>query len=112
MIERSCVYKFIDGSQTAYSNGASLYEVLGQVDHYQSLVRRVYGPISNPIHKIFTSKMGLTGIAACEYARAKGFPLPDANTVLQTIWPIKRSLRLSLCGGEDIFDERPDAINF
>lgn len=111
-MERSCVFKLIDRSQRSFANGASLTEVLSQVDHYQALVRRAYGPIRNPFHCLFTSRAGLTSLVLYEYLRGKGILLPDSNQVIQTIWPIKRSVRLTFFGGNDILDTRPELINY
>ncbi len=112
MVERSCIYKFIDRSQMAFSGGASLREVLDQVEHYHQLVRRAYGPIKNPLHLAFTSKFGLSTLAGYEYLRSRGVPLPDSNNLIQKVWPLKRHLRLVLFGGEDILDTRPNLIEY
>lgn len=115
-MERSCVFKLIDRSQRSFANGASLTEVLSQVDHYQALVRRAYGPIRNPLHCLFTSRAGLISLVLYEYlrgkGRSKGILLPDSNQFIQTIWPIKRSVRLTFFGGNDVLDTRPDSINY
>ncbi|MBI2601307.1 hypothetical protein HYW42_05150 [Candidatus Daviesbacteria bacterium] len=112
MVEKSCVYKLIDRTQNIYTSGGTLSDAIGQIDHYQSLVRRAYGPIKNPLHRIFTSRIGLLSLATYEYGRFKGIPLPNLNHLIQTAWPIKRRVRLILFGGQDIFDIRPNSIDF
>lgn len=110
--EKSCVFKFIQRSQESYQQDATLGEVLGQIGRYQKLAKRAYGPIKNPLHLMFTSRVGLSTLALYEFTRSRGLPLPDSNKVIQTILPIKRRLRLTLIGGKDILDTRPNLIDF
>jgi hypothetical protein len=114
MTERSCVYKFVQHSQTSFERGETLPQVLSQADQYQRMVRRAYGnlsPLKRPIHRIGTSKIGLSTIAIYEYGRYKGIPLPDANTVIQTAVPLK-AIRRAICGGEVSKIDRQELIDF
>lgn len=113
MKERSCVYRFVEKSQQSFAKGQTLHDVNSAIPHYRKLVRKAYGHMDkNFDHHIATSTTGLRLIAVYEFSRYKGLPLPDANTVVQSILPLKKKRASLLLKEENMIDNRSEQIEF
>lgn len=91
MKEKSCVYKFIERSQKSFREGGSLHDVRQTIPPYKTFIKKAYGPMKGRVaHNLATSSFGLNALAAYEFSRYKGVPLPNANTIVQLIFPLSK----------------------
>lgn len=86
---KSCLHPFIRRSQSIFSRGGSLKDVLSEIPAYQKKVASVYNVDVYLAHAVAVSRLGLGSAAFYEYLRHRGFPLPDLTVVVDRFMPVK-----------------------